>query len=237
FASSASSMFFTAPVQKEDLEPPPVFFAPVFEGAAFPDEIQVASAPAFESIAPAPVFEMIAPAPVSEPIAPEFEPIADIPSFEPTAPLTAADLEDLTPIPEPEPASEAPPVIAAQPAPEISVQLAAPGDASFDSPLAAAPENPWESKPDVPVISPYAPPSSYTTSPIVDAEIILRPRAPMQNNVTAKSKYSPPNPIKKDFAETFDTAPTTASNDLSSENVPPATAKPPRTWRSWWRGD
>lgn len=227
-AALASSMFFTAPIQQEELEPPPVFFAPVFEGAAFPDEIQVAHAPAFEPIAPAPVFE---------PVAPEFEPIAHVPSFEPTAPLTAADLEDLPPPPllEPEPPSEAPPVMTAEPAPEISVQLAAPGEASFDSPLAAAPENPWEPKPDAPVVSPYAPPSSYTSSPVVDAEIILRPRAPMQNSVTAKSKFSPQDSIKKDFAETFDDAPAGTIDDVLA-NLPPPPSKP-RSWRSWWRGD
>ncbi len=227
FAVSASSMFFTAPVQQEDLEPPPVFFAPVFEGAAFPDEIQVPPAPAFEPIATPPVFESLAP---------EFEPIAHVPSFEPTAPLAAAGLEDLTPTLEPEPLNEAPPVPTPEPAPEISVQLAAPGEASFDSPLAAAPENPWEPEPEAPVISTYAPPS-YTASPIVEAEIILRPRAPMQNSVTAKSKYSPQDSIKKDFAETFDTAPAAGSGDLAPETAPPSTAKPPRTWRSWWRGD
>lgn len=202
FTSLASSMFFTAPLQQEELAPPPVFSLPVFQGAAFPDEISVA--PPFEPVAPEPVVHLT-PTPAMEP--------------------------------EAGPANEPPPV--EETSPEIAVQLAEPGEASFDPPLAAATQNPWEPEPETPAIKHAAPPPSHLTSTVVEAEIILRPRAPMQNSVTAKSKFSPPDFIKKDFAESFDVAPV-ASTDAPPSDEPEIPAREPRSrpsWRSWWRGD
>ena len=200
--ASTSGMFFTAPVRQEDFEPQPVFSIPVFEGAAFPDEINVA------------------------------------PAFDPASSLTAeTPPSDLAPTPETEPQSEEPP--AAAPAPEIFVQIAAPGDASFDPPLAAAPHNPWQTEPDVFATAPAPPAQTQMPSPIVEAEIILRPRAPTQNAVVTKSKFAPPSFGKHFTAESSDTPPVEGENDAHFPGPlqSPREPSPRSTWRSWWRGD
>lgn len=102
--------------------------------------------------------------------------------------------------------------------PEIPVHLAEPGEASFDSPLMAAS---WPA-----VVAAH---SAQTSSVVVEAEIILRPRAPMQNTVTSKNMAAPP-----------------AEDEPARQNpmaLPRAPLQSPReqrarsTWRSWWRGD
>jgi hypothetical protein len=102
--------------------------------------------------------------------------------------------------------------------PEIPVHLAEPGEASFDSPLMAAS---WPA-----VVAAH---SAQTSSVVVEAEIILRPRAPMQNTVTSKNMAAPP-----------------AEDEPAGQNsmaLPRAPLQSPReqrarsTWRSWWRGD
>ncbi len=196
-----SHMFSTAPVQHEEPGPPLFFSTSVFQGAAFPDEIQVA--PPFEPVPPVPSPAPSAEAPVWEP-APAFEPL-------PTAPAT----------------------------PEIPLELAAPGEASFDPPLAAAPHNPWQPEPDVFATTPPVPFQPQMAGTVVEAEIILRPRAPMQNSVTAKSKFTPPSFAKPFSNEDSAAPPAENANDahfpgpLQSQNDP----KPRPTWRSWWRGD
>lgn len=201
-----SHMFSTAPLQHEEPGPPLFFSSSVFQGAALPDEIQVA--PPFVPAAPTPPPAASAPAPVWEP-ALFFEPLP--------AAATAA--------------------VAA--APEIPVVLAAPGEASFDPPLSAAPHNPWQPEPDMFATAPSVPFQPQMAGTVVEAEIILRPRAPMQNSVTAKSKLAPQN-FAKPFSEEDSTAPPAENaNDahfpgpLQSQHDP----KPKPTWRSWWRGD
>lgn len=196
-----SHMFSTAPLQHEEPGPPLFFSSSVFQGAALPDEIQVA--PPFVPASPMPPPAAAAAAPVWEP-APFFEP---------------------------QPAAAA--------APEIPVVLAAPGEASFDPPLSAAPHNPWQPEPDVFATTPAATFQPQTAGTVVEAEIILRPRAPMQNSVTAKSKLAPQN-FAKPFSEEDSAAPPAENaNDahfpgpLQSQQDP----KPRPTWRSWWRGD
>ena len=208
FAPFASSMFFTAPVQQQEPEPLPTFSAPLFEGAAFPDEIDVV--PATE---------------------PEQE-------AEPVAHLTPTPPPQVFPPLEPEPLLEPPPP-ETKAAPEISVQLAAPGEASFDPPLADVPYNPWQPVADIPVTPHASPVQSHTTSPIVEAEIILRPRAPMQNTVTPKSKFIPPA-FGKHFPAENNDAPSADDAGDSQFSGPLQSPREPRarpTWRSWWRGD
>lgn len=182
-----SDMFSTAPVRQEEIGPPLFFSSAVFEGAAFPDEIQVAPAlEPFPHLEPLPTFGQ---PPMSE-SGPPIEPPAD-----------------------------------AETIPEISVQIAAPGDASFDPPLAALEQNPWQPEPDVFTTQPAASSAqTHTASSVVEAEIILRPRAPTQNTVIAKSKTAPP-------AE--------ADNDAALPSSPEAPQKPKTrsSWLSWWRGD
>ncbi|WP_395752458.1 hypothetical protein [Prosthecobacter sp.] len=203
-------MFFAAPVQEEPVEQLPP--AAVFEGAAFPDEINV------------------------------------IPSIEPVVHLTPSVVEGFSPTvksPEPEPFRATEPSLAAETvadAPkEIDVHLAAPGEgeASFDPPLAAAQQNPWESELELPPPHSVVPSHSALTHPVIEAEIILRPRAPTQNTVTTKAKPSPLLTIKKDFAESFDTPPAVAAQDALIPSQPeiPAEPKTRSSWRSWWRGD
>lgn len=196
-----SNMFSTSPVQHEEPGPPLFFSTAVFQGAAFPDEIQVA-----------PLFEPV-------PLMPSSAPFAEVPVWQP-APLF-----------EPLPAAAA--------APEISLELASPGEASFDPPLTAAPHNPWQSEPDVFAMTPASPIQTQTASTVVDAEIILRPRAPMQNSVTAKSKFIPQSFGKPFSSEDSAPPPAEGANQaqfhgsLQSQHDPKA--RP--AWRSWWRGD
>ena len=196
-----SNMFSTAPLQQEEPGPPPFFFNSVFQGAALPDEIQVA---------------------------PAMAPVPPMPSSVPTAEAAAW---------EPAPVIEPPP--AKEPTPEIPVELAAPGDASFDPPLAAAPPNPWQDEPDASDTVPTSPLQSHASNPVVEAEIILRPRAPMQSTVTAKSKFAPPGfdknaPLVSSHGPPADVAAEAPfPNPLQSPREP----KPRPTWRSWWRGD
>lgn len=194
--SPTSNMFSTAPLQHEEPGPPLFFSNSVFQGATFPDEIQVA--------------------PASEPVQP--------PSAE-------------SPAQEPEPVTEPP--AAEETTPEITLELAAPGDASFDPPLAAAPQNPWQPEPDAFALTPAPLVQTQMKNTIVEAEIILRPRAPTQNAVTAKSKFTPPSFAKHFSDEDSAPSPAEVANDthfpgpLQSQHDP----KPRPTWRSWWRGD
>jgi len=189
---------------------PPVFNAPVFEGGALPDEIEV-------------------------PQPPDPEPVVHL---APSVPETAGVIES--------------PVLTTHstdmqangiPAQDIEVQIAAPGEASFDPPLAGMPPNPWLS-PETPLDSSLtaltSPPAPSPPGPVVEAEIILRPRAPTQTSVTAKSR-----PLLPRFAPVSSTPPPDglAADGSAPAALPPAPQVTPReqrarpTWRSWWRGD
>ncbi|WP_395740242.1 hypothetical protein [Prosthecobacter sp.] len=216
FSAPAGSMFFAAPLQQEAVEPQPAIPLPslVFEGAAFPDEINVV--PAIE-----PVVHLTPAAGEAFFANTAFHPPVAIQTMEP------AVVENTDPVP----------------APEIVVHLAprGEGEASFDPPLAAAPQNPWEVELGPGPASntvPFHPPQIH---PVVEAEIILRPRAPTQNTVTTKTKPGPHAPISKDFAESFDSPPATAAapEEAMVPSLPetPAEAKTRSSWRSWWRGD
>ena len=110
---------------------------------------------------------------------------------------------------------------------EIPVQLAQPGEASFDSPMLSAVWPPPEA-----VVLPVQP----VTPMIVETEIILRPRAPTNNTVTTKAV--PFSTTLPPFAPANAEIPGT-----EGEPLPRAPVQPPReqrarsSWRSWWRGD
>lgn len=110
-------------------------------------------------------------------------------------------------------------------APEILVELAAHGEASFDPPFATAPSNPWQPPPEFHTVT-SAPKSPYAqmSNTVVEAELILRPRAPTQNAVIAKTKSPPP---AEDASDAHFPGP------LQSQHNP----KPRPAWRSWWRDD
>lgn len=184
---------------------PPVFTAPVFEGGALPDEIEV-------------------------PQPPDLEPFAHL---APSAQETAGVIESpvLT-------THDSDMQVEAAPTPEIEVQIAAPGEASFDPP-----PTPWVS-PEPPLDSSFtalaSPPSTPLPGPVVEAEVVLRPRAPTQTAVTAKSR-----PLLPRFAPVSSTPPPDglAADGSAPAALPPAPQVTPReqrarpTWRSWWRGE
>ncbi|HBJ84278.1 MAG TPA: hypothetical protein DDZ88_10510 [Verrucomicrobiales bacterium] len=122
-------------------------------------------------------------------------------------------------------APEADPPSETEISPEIPVHLAEPGEASFDPPLMSS------SWPGVEASQP-----AQAASVVVEAEIILRPRAPTHNTVTSKNMTAPPafSPATPAEAEP-------AGQD--SPALPRAPLQTPReqrargTWRSWWRGD
>ena len=114
---------------------------------------------------------------------------------------------------------------------EIPVQIAAAGEASFDPPLAITPDNPW-----APPFEVTPPLPTAALSPVVEAEIILRPRAPTQVAVMSKSQ-----PVSSRFVHPSAAhgAPAErADSTLDHDPSPSPQEQPSRTtWSSWWRGD
>jgi len=123
--------------------------------------------------------------------------------------------------------AEAPSFAPPELAREIPVQLAQPGEASFDSPMLSAVWPPPEA-----IVSP----AQAVPAVIVEAEIILRPRAPTHNTVTSKTVP---------FSATFtDAVPAGVENaGPEADPIPRAPLQSPReqrarsNWRSWWHGD
>jgi hypothetical protein len=185
---------------------PPVFSAPVFEGRALPDEIEMVASP---------------------------EPVVHL---TPSVPAPAMEIEPPTPMTPPlEEQLESP-------VQEIAVQMAVPGEASFDPPLVEATLNPWQ-PPSVPVDSSFAviTPQANPPGSVIEAEIVLRPRAPTQTSVIAKNR-----PLSQRFAPVHPASSSTIDEAVvpsSAPSLPPAPQVTPReqrarpTWRSWWRGD
>jgi hypothetical protein len=165
--------------------------------------------------------------------------ISVAPASEPAAPPAEPPPADAA-VPAPELLNE--PATAAEAAPEIQVEFAAPGEASFDPPLSAAPQNPWQPEPEAFAATPaFAafPTQTQPASNVVEAEIILRPRAPTQNTVTAKSKFAPPTFNKHFPGESNEPPPAEGTNDAHFPGPLPSPHEPKSrpTWRSWWRGD
>ncbi|MFN0075054.1 MAG: hypothetical protein ACKVY0_01135 [Prosthecobacter sp.] len=183
------------------------------------------------STQPVPMTNLAAPAVFSAPV---FEggtlpdEIEVTPSTEPVIHLTPMLPQALTTAPEAELVRDTAP---AAEVPEILVQIAAPGEASFDPPLAIVPNNPW-----MPPVEAPPPSQPSPLSPVFEAEIVLRPRAPTQVAVVAKTR-----PVSSRFAKTA--VPAAAPADREDPVQVNATVQTPHeqpantTWRSWWRGD
>ena len=211
----------------------PEFVPTLFQGAELPDEITVAE-----------VAEQ-----VSEPqpeVAPE--PVVER-AVGPPAESVMASL--FTP---PSTASE-PPTLSVE-ALDVPVSFAEPGDASFDDPLAYLEENPSALPGGIAPQPPLRP-----LAPVVEAEIVVRPRGLAITRVQAKPSAEAPVefgvvPIDREvealvtLEEPFEpkTPPTVDSTSSdkavsSPPELPPAPVVLPReqkarkTWRSWWRGD
>lgn len=132
------------------------------------------------------------------------------------------------------------------PARDIDVHVAAPGEAWFDSPLATLPHNPWlapkAAADEAPLASSMPPPGTSLPAPapgvqpIQDAEMVLRPRAPVQSSVKPRSLHPTPAPKGTPPLPDDKTPGSTAPLQLPPE--PPREERPRNsTWRSWWRGD
>lgn len=143
--------------------------------------------------------------------------------------LTPSRLEELSAAPKLEEVIEEAPIAEVL---EIPVQIAAAGEASFDPPLVLTPDNPWAPPVEVP------PPTLPTPvlSPVIEAEIILRPRAPTQVAVMSKSQ---PVSSRSVHPIAANGAPAErADSTLDHDQSPPPQEQPSRTtWSSWWRGD
>lgn len=126
---------------------------------------------------------------------------------------------------------------------EVPVTLAKPGEATFDDPLAALGENPSQ----VPGGTP-PPPPLRPLAPVVEAEIVVRPRGFSQNKIQAKNApdnvgdVAVPEPVTEP-PPVPGTPPELNTPAPFSGGLPPAPVVLPReqkarkTWRSWWRGD
>ncbi len=111
--------------------------------------------------------------------------------------------------------------------PEITVELASPGEASFDPPLAGLPASTW------PPSDPESAPASDPAPVIADGQFVLRPQAHVQNSILPKAPNSSPwNARPAPFVD--------ASNPPKTPPDPESLKdkKPPKSdWNSWWRGD
>lgn len=126
---------------------------------------------------------------------------------------------------------------------EVPVTLAKLGEATFDDPLAALEESPTQ----VPRGTP-PPPPLRPLAPVVEAEIVVRPRGFSQTKVQAKNASDNVEglPAPEPFADSPlvpDAPPDPQAPTPFSGSLPPAPVVLPReqkarkTWRSWWRGD
>lgn len=108
--------------------------------------------------------------------------------------------------------------------PEIAVELASPGEASFDPPLDGLPPSPWQP----PVQESQTPPPPAAI--IADGEIVLRPQGLNQNSITPRAPSAFPRPAKN---------PTIVDQAETPPAPPAVTAKhrSPPSWNSWWQGD
>ena len=256
----------------------PLFIPSLFQGGALPDEITVADEPpapprldeepelASAQAPPATTAETIPTQQPSTGLWPSVEPTAPpAPLAEPASttlgepvmasPLPGAEFTSAPasppPMPEPSPASTA------ELAELIPVSLAAPGEASFDDPLAALEENPANLPGGLPPQPPLRP-----LAPVVEAEIIVRPRSLAFSRVQARQSpenadsaaqptpfapaapaEAPASPPVGEFESLPEPGTTSQASTPPIPAIPPAPVVLPReqkarkTWRSWWRGD
>lgn len=265
-----------APVPAAKPPEQPLFIPSLFQGGALPDEITVADEPPRIDQAPDPALMPFPPSAANEVIGVEQPLPVPGPFVAPTeTSSSASDLGSASPA-EPtahslwpgmaataDPASEPQmagqhPTEAAELAELIPVSLADPGEASFDDPLAALEEDPTSLPGGLP-----PPPPLRPLAPVVEAEIIVRPRglgfsrvqarhSPAEDTDTAAQPQSSSpvpveSPVSSSVGELEDSPAESGSAPQASTPpipvIPPAPVVLPReqkarkTWRSWWRGD
>ena len=189
----------------------------IFEGGNFPDHIEVGQ----PAIKPEP-FQAADPA---QP-ATESDPVQFVEPVQPdaqSAPVHSA---------EPEPAPIAPPEPPAN-VPEIAVELASPGEASFDPPLAGLPASTWPpSEPESEVATPPDP------APVMaDGEFVLRPQPQAQNSILPKAPSSAPWIAKHTPIVDASDLPKTPAAVTPAPDFPKDKKRPKSDWNSWWQGD
>jgi hypothetical protein len=163
---------------------------------------------------------------VLEPAAPSLEAFTAFEDF----PFPAPPPAPVEPLPEPETSLSLPEL--------VPVTLASPGEATFDDPLAALEENPSSIPGGLP-----PPPPLRPHAPLIEAEIVVRPRGFGASRAQPKEpEAAPVEPVEPPSLDT----PFLASEPPASPAppiIPPAPVVLPReqkarkTWRSWWRGD
>jgi hypothetical protein len=163
---------------------------------------------------------------VLEPAAPSLEAFTAFEDF----PFPAPPPAPVEPLPEPETSLSLPEL--------VPVTLASPGEATFDDPLAALEENPSSIPGGLP-----PPPPLRPHAPVIEAEIVVRPRGFGASRAQPKEpEAAPVEPVEPPSLDT----PFLASEPPASPAppiIPPAPVVLPReqkarkTWRSWWRGD
>lgn len=251
----------------------PLFIPALFQGGALPDEITVAeeppSAPLAEKTPDLPSEPLSEPLPTTvaavqadndgqAPMPWPFSSPGEPPAAHPqpaSAPLADPVPSLWTPADLPTAPVETPPAAEASQAEWIPVSLASPGEASFDDPLAALEENPSSLPGGLP-----PPPPLRPLAPVVEAEIIVRPRGAGPSRIQPKNlpesqeAIAPPLPSSPELTE-VPTPPVAPQDESHPEaaatpvppaaphSIPPAPVVLPReqkarkTWRSWWRGD
>lgn len=210
--TAAPTPMVSDPATDVDLEA--LFDMPAFQGGILPNEIAVVQPPNEEATTTSAPSQPAPPVPEADPMAAFFQ------APPPATPSAEADARPTQ-------------------APEIAVHVAAAGEAWFESPLADVP-NPWQpAQGDDAAFAPPSftpPPASSPASapaPVVEAEIVLRPRAPVQASVVSKSMPPAKPPVIDQEAEAAE----------AQEGLPQAPVQSPReqrarpTWRSWFRGD
>jgi len=195
----------------------PAYVPALFQGGALPDEITVAQVPSSF------VDQVQEPEQVSEE-GPQEE-VSALPESGMAGLFMTAS------------ASQEPLTLAVE-ALEVPVSFAQPGEACFDDPLAFLEGNPSA------VPGGMAPsPPLRPLAPVVEAEIVVRPRGLAATKVLAKS---PPEAPAESAVVSAPEPMVTLDAPLeikSPPELPPAPVVLPReqkarkTWRSWWRGD
>lgn len=297
---TAGELFFASPPPLQQVErdpqppapqpvPPPEAVSQVFEGGAFPDAIEVPMAFGLDEI-PAVLFKEKAPAAEgalpdsATPVQPGAYTLSQM-HLHAAAAMSFFNM--------------------VEPAREIEVQLAAPGEASFDPPLAAAPQDPWQAQmaaamagaalptheldaetglltahtsaascwpapgSDTATATPMdaaASAHAFSTGPVVDAEIVIKPRV---QDATRPVFVAKPRPLAPSFAAAAAAQQAQVNLHLhlhahahphaglhGTQDLPAPLQTPPETeatfpsplqlprahtrrssWHSWWQGD
>ncbi|MEZ5388008.1 MAG: hypothetical protein R3F13_21075 [Prosthecobacter sp.] len=119
--------------------------------------------------------------------------------------------------------------------PEITVELASPGEASFDPPLTGLPTSTW---PPAKLESLDLDAAAPETSPVVaDGAFVLLPQPQVQNSILPKAPNTAPWVTK--YSSAINT-PDLQGNPKADPPVLDASKgkkRPHSEWNSWWQGD